>query len=467
MSKAKKVSKIAKVNNEVVNNEVNAIVAEVVVNTDIVVDSEVVNSDISEPDSDIVNSDIVNDDSDIEEVVDFSTPPIQEQRNYVMISLSDITIDRAANRKAGMDDKSITEFAKILRRDKGVNSPIQVYYCPKTFKYRVISGHRRYLASVMAGFSEIPAMIVKDQLSKEDIFKLRTGENLDRVDLSLIDIAEAMDYSITVLNWTKKYTAEWFSLKSHRKYIGSDVTKIITLLQLPEIQKSFLIDGTMHVSTAYKWLKTNNKNPIAANNATDALEALEDHIKNMSQSRARKLADIVISKASGDEPEAEEVLNSEVTPTSESTNSEVTPTTESTWKDSQNPESRIDPNLKLTPEDCFPESEDEPTPVSSRRSSADDITPPTSQNESQNESNSEVERLLAEARKSERNKEMSLEQVKAMLYEIEVGVQGYPISGFFEDLFSAMAGHDESIPEMIELLKDLVLAPKKGSNKKK
>jgi ParB/RepB/Spo0J family partition protein len=475
--KVKKIANVA-VNNDIVVSEVNQIVANEIVNNEVNTDiPEVVDSDIVVNSEVVVDSDIPESEVDSEidsevdsEVVDFSTPPIQEQRNYVMISLSDITIDRAANRKAGMDDKSIMEFAKVLRRDKGVNSPIQVYHDIKSGKYKVISGHRRYLASVMAGFSEIPAMIVKDQLSKDDIFKLRTGENLDRVDLSLIDIAEAMDYSITVLNWTKKYTAEWFSLKSHRRYIGSDVTKIVTLLQLPEIQKSFLIDGSMHVSTAYKWLRTNHKNPVAANNATDALEALEEHIKNMSQSRARKLADIVISKASGDEPEAEEVLNS-------NSNSEVeTPeSNDSVINDSVIPESRIDPSLRLTPEDCFPDNGDEPTPVSSRRSSPNDIQPPTSQNQdSNNESNSEVERLLADAAKSERNKEMSRERIIRMLMDIEEGTSGFPVCGIFEIILSAINGHNESITEVIVLCKEFVLAPiakepepKKGANKKK
>ena len=62
---------------------------------------------------------------------------------------------------------------------------------------------------------------------------------------------------------------------------------------------------------------------------------------------------------------------------------------------------------------------------------------------------------------------MSREQIIAFLYDIEVGVQGFPISGFFEDLMSAIAGNEESKSEMISLLKDLVLAPKKGANKKK
>jgi len=468
MAKKSKIAKVSDVNNVVANNdivnEVATTVANEIVNSVIVPNSEVVPvSDIPEPESEIVDIytppvQEINDCNSEDVVVDFSTPPIQEYRNYTMISLSDIVIDRSSNRKAGMDDASILEFAKVLRRDKGVNSPIQVYV--DNGKYKVISGHRRYLASLKAGFSDIPAMLIPKPC-RETVFKLRTGENLDRVDLSLIDIAEAMEYSITELGWTRKYTAEWFSLKSHRKYLGADVTKIISLLKLPELYKSLLIAGNMHVASAYKWLKTNITNPVAAAQATEILEALEDNIENMSTARAKWVVDKAISKASGEEPESEDTLNSDNTElpnsevsTSESTNSEVTTT----------PESRIDPSLRLTPEDCFPEG-DEPTPVSSRRSSADDITPPTSQNESQNESDFDVEAKLAEAARSERNKEMSREQIIAFLYDIEVGVQGFPISGFFEDLMSAIAGNEESKSEMISLLKDLVLAPKKSKKK--
>jgi ParB/RepB/Spo0J family partition protein len=460
---AKKANKIAKVavvaNNEVVNNEIATMVANEIVNS---VNTDIPVSDIPEPESEIVDiytppvQEINDCNSDIVEVADFSTPPTQDERNYVMIALSDITIDRAANRKAGMDDKSIMEFAKILRRDKGVNSPIQVYH--DSGKYKVISGHRRYLASVKAGFSLIPAMIFPKPC-RETVFKMRTGENLDRVDLSLIDIAEAMEYSITELGWTRKYTAEWFSLKSHRKYLGADVTKIISLLKLPELYKSLLIAGNMHVASAYKWLKTNIKNPVAAAQATEILEALEDNIENMSTARAKWVVDKAISKASGEEPESEDTLNSDNT---ELPNSEVS-TSEST--DSEVTENRINPALKLTPESMFPESEEEPTPVQSRRASPNDITPPTSQNQNDSESDFDVEAKLAEAARSDRNKEMSREQIIAFLYDIEVGVQGFPISGFFEDLMSAIAGNEESKSEMISLLKDLVLAPKKSKKK--
>jgi len=462
--KVKKIAKVSDVNNVVANNdivnEVATTVANEIVNSVIVPNSEVVPvSDIPEPESEIVDIytppvQEINDCNSEDVVVDFSTPPVQENRNYEMISLSDIVIDRSSNRKAGMDDSSIMEFAKILRRDKGVNSPIQVYH--DSGKYKVISGHRRYLASVKAGFSLIPAMIFPKPC-RETVFKMRTGENLDRVDLSLIDIAEAMEYSITELGWTRKYTAEWFSLKSHRKYLGADVTKIISLLKLPELYKSLLIAGNMHVASAYKWLKTNIKNPVAAAQATEILEALEDNIENMSTARAKWVVDKAISKASGEEPESEDTLNSDNT---ELPNSEVNPTSESV--DSEVTENRIDPALRLTPDDCFPEA-DEPTPVQSRRSSPNDIQPPTSESES--ESDFDVEAKLREAARSDRNKEMSREQIIAFLYDIEVGVQGFPISGFFEDLMSAIAGNEESKSEMISLLKDLVLAPKKSKKK--
>jgi hypothetical protein len=135
-----------------------------------------------------------------------------------------------------------------------------------------------------------------------------------------------------------------------------------------------------------------------------------------------------------------------------------------TWKDSQNPESRIDPNLKLTPEGMFPET-DEPTPVSSRRSSPNDIQPP--QNDSESESDFDVEAALKAAGKETRNKEMSKESIIGLLTFLENGTQGFPICGFLEDLMSAIVGHEDAMSriEMVELLKEFVLAPKKSKKK--
>ena len=439
MANPKKVSKkIAKVvaNNDIVN-EVATVVANEIVNSEVVVNSEIDNED---DDSEI--------DSDMQQ---------QNLAEYKIVSLDDIVITREDNRLSGMDAESISDFSKVLKRDGGVRCPIEIYYDSTISKYRVISGHRRYLASVEAGFRHIKTMVYN--ISNDDrklIFKMRIIENIERVNLSAIDTAKQMKYAFEELRMTKKAIAKLFSLKGTRKYYGQDVTKIISLLELPEESQKLVHNGSMSKKSAYELLEGDKESRERANRA---LKGLSTHMENLTKKQQNKLVDNVIQDIANDYPESGIPIHE----TTESTDSEIE-TTES--NDSVAPESRIDPNLKLTPEAMFPEA-DEPTPVSSRRSSADDITPPTSQNQDHDENDYDVEAALKAAAKSDRNKEMSREQIIAFLYDIEVGVQGFPISGFFEDLMSAIAGNEESKSEMISLLKDLVLAPKKGANKKK
>lgn len=453
-----KVKKIAVVANDV-NNEVATIVANEIVSVIPEVSEVVPNSDIP-----VINSEI-DDDSD-----DSEMPELQSE--FKIISLDDIVITREDNRLSGMDAESISQFAQVLKRDKGVRSPIEVYFDTEISKYRVISGHRRYLASIEAGFRHIKSMVYEidhtSELGKKLIFKMRIIENIERVNLSPIDTATQMRIAVEEMGMTKKATAILFSLKGTRKYYGSDVTKIISLLQLPEESQMLVHKGLMSKKSAYEILEGDKASRDIANKA---LKSLSSHIENLNKKQANKLVESVIQVVATENPDSgipihpptesvdSEIETSEVTPTE---NSELV----GKWKDSQNPESRIDPNLKLTPESMFPESEDEPTPVQSRRSSADDIQPP-SQNDSENESDFDVEAALKAAAKSERAKEMSREQIVALLYDIEVNIQGFPISGFFEDLMSCIAGNNESKSEMISLLKEFILAPKKSGNKKK
>ena len=440
MAKIKKIAKVVVANNDIVNNEVATIVANEIVNNE-------VNTDI--PESQVINSEIEDDDD---------MPELQSE--FKIISLDDIVIKREDNRLSGMDSESISQFAQVLKRDKGVRIPIEVYFDDTISKYRVISGHRRYLASVEAGFRNIKSMIYEidhtSELGKKLIFKMRIIENIERVNLSPIDTATQMRIAVEEMGMTKKATAALFSLKGTRKYYGSDVTKIISLLQLPEESQMLVHKGLMSKKSAYEILEGDQASRDIANKA---LKSLSTHIENLNKKQANKLVESVIQVVATENPDSGIPIH----PPTESFDSEIE-TTES--NDSVAPESRIDPNLKLTPETCFENDiKEEPTPVS-RRSSADDINPPTSQNQD-DENDYDVEAALKAAAKSERNSEMSLEQVKAMLYKIEVGIQGYPISGFFEFMFSAMKGDNVSIPDMISLLKEFVLAPKKDANKKK
>jgi ParB family chromosome partitioning protein len=447
---SKKIAKVSDVNSEIVNSEVSQMVANEIVNTEIV------------PVSDIPV------DSEIDELSESSN-----LSDYKILKLEDVIIVREDNRLSGMDKDSISEFAKVLKRDGGVRQPIEVYFDRISQKYRVISGHRRYLASIEAGFSNIKTMVYPEDTAELMIFRMRISENIDRVDLSPIDMATWMKHANEKFRMTKKAVAELFSLQGTRKYYGADVTKLISLLDLPEQARKQIADGTMTLKTAYDLVEADDK---TKNIADKALKAMQAHIENApNKKQSQKLTDLIVQEVAKDNPESgipihetPELTNSEIE------TSEVTPTTESTenselvgkWKDSQNPESRIDPSLKLTPESMFPEK-DEPTPVSSRRSSADDITPPTSQNESQNESDFDVEAQLKAAGKETRNKEMSKESIIGLLTFLETGTQGFPICGFLEDLMSAIVGHEDAMSriEMVELLKEFVLAPKKSKKK--
>lgn len=442
MAKIKKIAKVVvnAVNNDIVNSEISQIVATSIIDS-VIPESQVV-----------VNSEIDNEDDDSE--ID-SDMQLQNLAEYKIVSLDDIVITREDNRLSGMDAESISDFSKVLKRDGGVRCPIEIYYDSTISKYRVISGHRRYLASVEAGFRHIKTMVYN--ISNDDrklIFKMRIIENIERVNLSAIDTAKQMKYAFEELRMTKKAIAKLFSLKGTRKYYGQDVTKIISLLELPEESQKLVHNGSMSKKSAYELLEGDKESRERANRA---LKGLSTHMENLTKKQQNKLVDNVIQDIANDYPESGIPIHE----TTESTDSEIE-TTEST--DSVAPESRIDPNLKLTPESMFPEA-DEPTPVSSRRASANDIQPPT-ESDSESENDYDVEAALKAAAKSERNSEMSLEQVKAMLYKIEVGVKGFPISGFFEFMFSAMKGDNVSIPDMISLLKEFILAPKKTNKNK-
>jgi ParB family chromosome partitioning protein len=440
--KVKKIAVVSDVNNVVANNDIVNEVATTVAN-------------------EIVNSEVVVE-SEIDEI-----PESQNLSDYKILKLDDIIIVREDNRLSGMDKDSISEFARVLKRDGGVRQPIEVYFDIVSQKYKVISGHRRYLASIEAGFSNIKTMVYPEDTAKLMIFRMRISENIDRVDLSPIDMAVWMKHANEEFRMTKKAVAELFSLQGTRKYYGADVTKLISLLDLPEQARKQIADGTMTLKTAYDLVEADDK---TKNIADKALKAMQAHIENApNKKQSQKLTDLIVQEVAKDNPESgipihetPELTNSEIE------TSEVTPTTESTWKDSQNPENRIDPSLRLTPETCFEDDKvEEPTPVSSRRSSADDIQPP-SQNESQNESDFDVEAQLKAAGKETRNKEMSKESIIGLLTFLENGTQGFPICGFLEDLMSAIVGHEDAMSriEMVELLKEFVLAPKKTNKKK-
>jgi ParB family transcriptional regulator, chromosome partitioning protein len=115
---------------------------------------------------------------------------------YVELELSVITPDTEQSRKNFDMDKLLALSDSIKKN--GVLQPIIVRSILNK-NFQIIAGERRYRAALMAGITKIPALI-----SKGNPYEIALIENLQRVDLTPIEEAEALLKMKTVHNYKQK-----------------------------------------------------------------------------------------------------------------------------------------------------------------------------------------------------------------------------------------------------------------------
>ena len=101
----------------------------------------------------------------------------------VELYVDDIIPNRFQPREV-FDDKALQELAASIK-EHGVIQPIIVRRLGD--KYEIIAGERRYKATIIAGFTKIPAII--RNLDDKETAKVALLENLQRKDLSPIEEA--------------------------------------------------------------------------------------------------------------------------------------------------------------------------------------------------------------------------------------------------------------------------------------
>lgn len=120
--------------------------------------------------------------------VDELTSRNEEEPIGRMISISSIEPDPSQPRTSMGD---LSELAKSIR-DKGVLEPILVRPLerplPSGAQFLIISGERRYRASMEAGLTEVPA--IEMPVSVEEALEIALIENLQRKDLTPFEEAE-------------------------------------------------------------------------------------------------------------------------------------------------------------------------------------------------------------------------------------------------------------------------------------
>lgn len=126
------------------------------------------------------------------------------------------------------EPSALEELSQSILR-LGVIQPITVRPSSDSGKYMIISGERRYRASLAAGKSSIPAYIRECQ--DDAVLELALVENIQREDLNAMEIAFTMQQLIEECNLTQEQLADRVGKKR------STVANYLRLIKLPaEVQ---------------------------------------------------------------------------------------------------------------------------------------------------------------------------------------------------------------------------------------
>ena len=152
---------------------------------------------------------------------------IQQEGDKVMVSLSLVEPNRKQPRKSFNEDK-LEELADSIKQ-QGVLIPLMVRHNGNMFE--IIAGERRWRASKKAGLKEIP-VIIRDDLTEEQIFEIQLIENIQREDLNPIEEALGYERLIKEFHMKQDEVAE----KVYKSSVA--ITNSMRLLKLsPEVQQ--------------------------------------------------------------------------------------------------------------------------------------------------------------------------------------------------------------------------------------
>lgn len=181
----------------------------------------------------------------------------------------------------------LRELADSLKRH-GLLQPVVVTPNPGLHgHYILVAGERRWRAAQLAGLHELPA-VIRDT-PESDRLELAVLENLQRLDLSPIEEAQAFRQLIDVRGFTQDQLAERLSKDR------STVANSLRLLRLPSKVQDLVQDGRLSMGHARALLALEN----AADMLSLAYEAIEKGLSVRAVERA------VRERLRPSEPEAE------------------------------------------------------------------------------------------------------------------------------------------------------------------
>jgi ParB/RepB/Spo0J family partition protein len=149
----------------------------------------------------------------------------------------------ASNVRTQVDEQGIDGLSQTFKA-VGVQQPILVRRSDG--KLIVIDGARRLAAAKKIGLATIPAIVEEQPLSSVEATVRQFIANSQREDISPLEKADAIAAIMKETQWTASQTAANLGLSN------SAVTRLLSLLQLPDSLRKMVADGTVTVSAAYE-----------------------------------------------------------------------------------------------------------------------------------------------------------------------------------------------------------------------
>ncbi|WP_213318794.1 ParB/RepB/Spo0J family partition protein [Chlamydiifrater volucris] len=161
----------------------------------------------------------------------------------VEVSIESIRVSPFQPRKH-FSEEELGELAQSLRSVGLIQPPVvrEIKSGGKVLYYELIAGERRWRASALAGFTTIPVLVraSKDQVAAEATLI----ENLQRVNLNPMEMAEAFKKLIDVFGLTQDQVAKKVGKKR------STVANYLRLLTLGDCIKQYIREGSLSLGHA-------------------------------------------------------------------------------------------------------------------------------------------------------------------------------------------------------------------------
>lgn len=165
----------------------------------------------------------------------FDDNNMEESEGLRTLRLSEIEPNKGQPRKV-FDKEAMEQLAESIRVN-GVLQPLLVRPL-STGNYQIVAGERRWRAAKIAGLAEVP-VVVRDDLSDEQVMQVALIENLQRENLNPIE--EAQGYKELI----EKYNMTQDQLSKALGKARSSIANSLGLLTLPVGVRDLLADGKL------------------------------------------------------------------------------------------------------------------------------------------------------------------------------------------------------------------------------